>query len=121
METPNNSMDTIDSRDVMARYDELEAENTEVGALPDADFNELTLLRALVDAGDNFPDWEHGITLIRDSYFREYAQELAEEIGAINPEARWPLGCIDWDQATRELQMDYTAVEFDGITYWGRA
>ena len=26
----------------------------------------------------------------------------------------------DWERATRELQMDYTEVDFDGVTYWIR-
>jgi hypothetical protein len=58
--------------------------------------------------------------MIRDSYFKEYAQEFAEDIGAINKNASWPNTCIDWDQAARELQMDYTSVNFDGVTYWIR-
>lgn len=45
---------------------------------------------------------------------------LAEDIGAIPSEYTWPASCIDWDQASRELQMDYTAVDFDGVTYWVR-
>ncbi|KKL86611.1 hypothetical protein LCGC14_1942930, partial [marine sediment metagenome] len=64
-------------------------------------------------------DW-YPVTLIRDSYFKEYAQELADDIGAIDSDLTWPNNCIDWDQATRELQMDYSTVEFDGITYWYR-
>jgi hypothetical protein len=46
--------------------------------------------------------------------------QLAEDIGAINGDATWPNNCIDWDQAAKELRMDYTAVDFDGITYWIR-
>lgn len=69
------------------------------------------------------PDgWRHGETLIRDSYFEEYAQDLAEEIGATDSNAArgWPLNCIDWEQAARELKMDYTSADFDGVTYWYR-
>ena len=58
--------------------------------------------------------------LIRDSHFKDYAMELADDIGAIYRNASWPLTCIDWDQAARELQMDYSSVEIDGITYWCR-
>jgi len=65
-------------------------------------------------------DWEYGTTLIRDSYFKEYAQDLAEEIGAIPSDAGWPNTCIDWDQATAELQMDYSSVTLAGIDYWIR-
>jgi hypothetical protein len=30
------------------------------------------------------------------------------------------MSCIDWDQAARELQVDYFDVDFDGVTYWIR-
>jgi hypothetical protein len=84
--------------------------------------SELAELRALVEeiegySGDTARD---GITMIRDSYFKEYAQEFAEDIGAIESERRWPAYCIDWDWAARELQQDYTSVEYDGVTYWVR-
>lgn len=66
-------------------------------------------------------DWTHGVTLIRDSYFKEYAMELADECSNEKPsEAGWPFNCIDWNKAARELQMDYTSGEFDGVTYWAR-
>ena len=58
---------------------------------------------------------------MRDSYFKDYAMELAEELARDEARDRsWPNTCIDWDQAARELRMDYTAVDFDGITYWIR-
>lgn len=82
---------------------------------------ELAALEKLTEeASDYAADWDYGETLIRDSYFKEYAQQLADDIGAINPDARWPNNCIDWERAARELQSDYTAVDFDGVTYWVR-
>lgn len=60
-------------------------------------------------------------TLIRDSYFTEYAEELANEIGAIDAEAGWPTRHIDWDAAARELKYDYTSVTLDGVEYWVRS
>lgn len=65
------------------------------------------------------PDWMHGATLVRDSYFERFAQQLAEDLGQL-PEDTWPLSCIDWEQAARELQADYTSVEYGGVTYWVR-
>lgn len=82
---------------------------------------ELASLKALESQASGYaPDWEYGETLIRDSYFEDYAQELAEEIGDIKKDVQWPYTCIDWAQAARELQVDYTSVEFDKITYWIR-
>ena len=37
----------------------------------------------------------------------DMAQELAESIGAIDENASWPMSCIDWEQAARELMFDY--------------
>ena len=118
----DNSMDVIDSRDVIARIEELENDRDDenVGLL-EIEVAELEALTALADeASDYAPDWQYGATLIRDSYFEDYAQELAEDIGAIGSNATWPNNCIDWERATRELQMDYTEVDFDGVTYWIR-
>jgi len=83
--------------------------------------NELKALQALADEASGSPDWTYGEALIRDSYFKRYAQELADDIGAVPDNLSWPCMCIDWEQAARELQMDYMSVDFDGITYWIRA
>jgi antirestriction protein len=116
----SNMDDVIDSRDIIERIDELvELSKGEDWTVEDND--ELTALQALAAQGADYaPDWEYGETLIRDSYFKEYAQELADDIGAIDRDAKWPTNCIDWDQAARELRMDYTAIDFDGVTYWVR-
>jgi hypothetical protein len=82
---------------------------------------EIQVLRALADEASGYAaDWNHGESLIRDSYFKEFAQQLAEDIGAIDPSATWPLNCIDWEEAAEQLKADYTSVEFDGVTYWIR-
>lgn len=157
--TPHNFDDVIDSRDVIARIEELEDERealqndidtaheefTEAEALDSSpeflvplnqaigqaraalaeweadDGKELAILKALADEASGYAaDWQYGETLIRDSYFKDYAMELADDICAVPNNASWPLTCIDWDQAARELQMDYTSVDFDGVTYWIR-
>lgn len=59
-------------------------------------------------------------TLIADSYFEDHAREYAEEIGAINDDAKWPATHIDWKAAAEELQADYTSITFDGEDYWGQ-
>ena len=81
---------------------------------------ELAALKALAEEGEGYSDWEHGAQLIRDSYFQTYAMELADEIGATSDNDAWPLNCIDWERAARELRMDYSGIDFDGVTYWVR-
>ena len=127
----SNGDDIIDSRDVIARIEELtemrdafiESEPSAIAwaeAEPD-NAEELTALEALAEEASGYAaDWRYGETLIRDSYFERYAQELADDIGAIPSNAEWPCTCIDWERAARELQMDYTSVDFDGVTYWIR-
>ena len=133
----SNNDDVIDSRDVIARIEELQTERDSfVLGAPDGsetsnpegwaeenpdEAEELAILEALAAEASNYAaDWGYGEMLIRDSYFRDYAQELAEDIGAINADAKWPNDCIDWERAARELRMDYTFVDFAGVTYWIR-
>ena len=138
----SNREDVLDSRDIIARIEELETDLVdahEASASP-LTFEEWLLetaadsaatlqdaaaefipLKDLAGNGESYSeDWQYGATLIRDSYFETYTEELAGDIGAINTDATWPNNCIDWARAARELQQDYTAVEFDGVTYWTR-
>lgn len=144
-----NTADVIDVRDLVARVEELRAELEEVkdetseqaGETPLSEWiaslnvdahpfvdslEELATLESLLDdlAGNGGDEqWEgawYPVTLVRDSYFRDYAQELAEESGWVPTDAPWPARCIDWEQAAWELRMDYTSTEFDGVTYWYR-
>jgi antirestriction protein len=125
----SNSDDIINVRDIIARVEELEdaVSQDDIDALVRSDdATELVALRELLGelrgyGGDEQwrGDW-YPVTLIRDSYFKRYAMELADELGAVPADAGWPCTCIDWDQAARELQWDYSSVEFDGVTYWYR-
>ena len=87
----------------------------------DANEEELASLKALAEAGEDSPDWTTGETLIRESYFEDYARELAEDIGAIQKDMSWPCNHIHWDAACDELKQDYIEIDFDGVTYFIRA
>ncbi len=105
---------TLDTRDIIARIEELD------GTEDDDEKEEIITLQKLIEdvrdvSGDSPED---GAQLISDNYFEEYARELAEDIGAINRNMSWPLTCIDWEQAAKELQYDYSSVDFDGAEYW---
>jgi len=131
--TISNSDDVIDSRDVIERIEELRADRPDMpdkpeakdyptdGSWAEAEEEELNALIALESEAEGYAaDWKYGEALIRDSHFEDYARELAEDIGALKDDAQWPATCIDWEEAARQLQQDYTSVEFDGVTYWIR-
>ena len=121
---PTNTDDVIDSRDVIFHINDLrdDIENAETDDDRELVEGELAPLLELAEEGETLEDWEYGVQLVRDSYFTTFAEEFANDIGAIDEKATsgWPLYCIDWERAASELQMDYTPVEFDGVTYWAR-
>lgn len=87
----------------------------------DAEATELKALQELAEESEGSADWRYGETLIADSYFEDYARELAEDIGAIDREAGWPATCIDWEEAADQLKVDYFSVEYKGMTFWIRS
>jgi hypothetical protein len=144
----DNSQDIIDSRDIIARIEELEeletacndareeleaaekeedAENIETARdaveTADALFSaeerlELAALRKLAEDAEGCADWKYGETLIRESYWEAYCQELCKDIGDIPQNLPWYIeNHIDWGGVAREISMDYTDVDFDGVTY----
>lgn len=140
--------DMLDSRDIIARIEWLEEdrethadsiaaaseyaeESPEYDALmttgradwdatsPDA--KELYALTAFAKEceGAGVPDWEYGATLIRDSYFTAYVQDMLEDCGELPSDLPWYIE-INWDATVRNVQYDYMPVEFGYVTYWVR-
>jgi len=116
--------DTIDVRDIIARYEELVETIGNHGrqAEDDAEMHQLAAILAnLVGYGGDEQwrgDW-YPITLVCDSYFTDYAREMLEDCGTIPRDLpSWVE--IDWDATARNVRDDYTPVEIDGATYWYR-
>jgi len=123
--------DIIDVRDIIARVEEIRKDRDGYDAdAMDAwrenypgDEEELKALEDILDdlkgnGGDE--QWEgswYPGTLIADEHFEDYAQELAEDIGAVNSDAKWPNNHIDWTAAAKELEQDYSTVDIDGNEY----
>lgn len=136
MADTDNRADVLDVRNLIERIEELRKQRDEAEAealaghagwgYGHAEREELAELESFVEdlrgnGGDH--EWDGSwfpVTLIRDSYFRDFAEEFAEDIGAINSDAAWPVRYIDWEAAAEALQMDYTAFDYAGVTYWGR-
>jgi len=151
--TPTNSDDVIDSRDIIERLEELESERQDLAdaisaaqdeldtaeddtpeirtlletgvayaetALNDWDndnANELKALQALAKEGEECgDDWTCGSTLIRESYFTDYCKDLVSDIGDL-PDDLPSYIVIDWEATANNLKVDYTEIDFDGVTY----
>jgi hypothetical protein len=113
----NNSCNVIDSRDVIERIEELESIECGIGS---AEYDELKSLKALAEEASEYSsDWKYGETLIRYDYFVDYCQELCEDIGDI-PRNIPSYIEIDWKATAKNLEVDYTTVDFDGVEYFIR-
>jgi hypothetical protein len=119
----SNSDDVIDSRDVIARLEELREKT--VGAADDfsrEEMEELKILAALEEDASDSPDWRHGEALIRESYFTDYIEELINDCYELPKEmnsGEWPYRHmkIDFEAAAHDAKADYFSCDFDGITY----
>jgi len=83
--------------------------------------DEQAELAELEELESEISDFQFGETMIPEHAFEDYARQFAEDIGAIPDDASWPCTCIDWEQAARELAMDYTTVAYQGEDYLVRS
>ncbi len=82
---------------------------------------------ALEKSGLSYESFAAGVELdisldnIEEAYQGEYrndeefAQEMADQIGAIDQDLAWPYTCIAWKRAAKELMQDY--MEQDGYYF----
>jgi hypothetical protein len=121
-----NSEDVIDVRDIIARVEELQSDfDLDPELLGEEEREELiflsTILHELCGYGGDEQwrgDW-YPITLIRESHFVDYVQEMLEDCGEIPRDLPHYI-YIDWQATAREVQVDYSEVEVDGVTYFYR-
>lgn len=86
-----------------------------VESLQKADY-EMEVYEAYAD-NNGYPstasDMDDLISNADEAYQGEYssdeafARTMADDIGAVDKNASWPMNCIDWEQAASELMYDY--------------
>ena len=106
--------DVFDSRNVEERIEELEEQEQ----LNEEELEELRDLNELKEECLNY-GWENGIQFIRESYFEEYAEELFNEC-YVSSVPDMVNNYIDYKKFASDLQMDYSEIEFRGITFFWR-
>ncbi len=120
--------DIIDSREIIERIEELEAEATNEDGDIDAelllpeDAEEYAALILLREDAESLADWHHGETLIHEDYFTQAMKELCEDTGLLPDNLPWWLeDNINWDGVADNLRADYTDFQFRGAIYWARS
>lgn len=92
-------------------------------ALEDYEFDdqgELDSLEAINEEGEGYAsDWRHGETLINESYWKEYVQELLVDLGELPKDLPSYIE-IDWEKTADNLAADYTTVEWNGVSFYVR-
>jgi hypothetical protein len=115
--------DILDMRDLIARRNKIPP-NRDAYQRDDDDSEFLVMFEELEQQlWTDIEEIANGYdpTLIRDSYFVTYAQDYAEDIGAISRDLDWPASHIDWDSAADSLKTDFTEFSIGSYTYYGRA
>jgi hypothetical protein len=83
-------------------------------------------LREVVREGENSPDWNHGETLIHESFFETYIEDLINDCYELPKEmnsGQWPYRhlTLDISSAAEEAKQDYYEIEVEGNVYFIRA
>jgi len=124
--------DILDVRDIIARFEDVESQLEGLSSIEEAitqglqeEWEEMGVLGTLLEdlAGNGGDeqwrgDW-YPVTLIRESHFVDYVQELLEDCGTI-PKDLPHYVHIDWERTARDIRTDYSGADFHGVTYWYR-
>jgi hypothetical protein len=138
--TDYNGDDTIDSRELAELLTEMATDRADlVDAVDDADTEadkeaaqenldawdeehgeEYKALEEFCKEAEKYcDDWHHGVQLILDEHWTEYAEQLTDDIGALpSGVPEWVV--IDWEATADNLRADYTPVEWGAYVYWVR-
>ena len=77
-------------------------------------------LQPLLDLkAEDIPDWDYGATLIPESDWEEYVEDLVKDCGYISNDVPWWI-VIDWAATADNVAADYSTVDYDGDTYYYR-
>jgi hypothetical protein len=82
--------------------------------------DEYRILKELESEAEGYAsDWKFGETLIRDTYWVEYCEELCKDIGDL-PKKIPAYIEIDWEKTAENIKADYTELDWDGAKYYIR-
>lgn len=123
----NFTQNVFDSREILEAIEELETLETialdpeatpeDIQEFSSEDMTELARLREFESLANWVEDWKYGETFIHERYFTEYAKDLVTDCYSITA-PDWVE--IDWESTAKNLQDDYSSVDFEGETFYVR-
>lgn len=67
-------------------------------------------------------EFQYGVHLIEEKDFTEYCQQFEEDCGYIGRDLpTWITNNIDWDGVADDLRVDYSEIDYQGVSYLYRA
>ncbi len=119
--------DRIDSRELVELVERIESD--QLDAQDESDTETVAELAAflgevlaVISEAEDYSEEsaKDGIFLIAVDQFEDYAKELADDIGAVDSDAKWPVCHIDWEAAADALAVDYTEISINGRDFYLR-
>lgn len=105
-----NQESYISYTDIQDRIEELES--IETNELTTDELAEVLTLSKLVEDIYSYIDSD---TLVREDEFEFYIKDMVEDLHDIP----WYV-VVDWESTAKNLMIDYSEVDFDGVTYYYR-
>jgi hypothetical protein len=119
-EMATDRADLVDAVDEADTEDDKEAAQENLDAWDDEHGEEYKALEEFCNEAEQYcSDWHHGVQLILEEHWTEYAEQLTDDLGAL-PRNMPTYVVIDWEATAENLKADYTAVEWGAYTYWVR-
>lgn len=109
--------EVLDSRDLIARLEELEEMDESERDEFQTEYDELK--KVCEEGEESSSDWSYGETLIRSDYFTDYIFETLEDCGYIPKDMPWWI-VIDREATAENCKDDYTYINIYGETYYLR-
>lgn len=109
----------IDNDNSEEGFDKTAAESTAIEAWGNSD--EGSELKKLEDLKEEVgsSEWPHGLTLICDSHWMGYVQDMLEDCSDYSKNLPHYIA-INWNETADNIKADYSEVEIDGTTYFYR-
>lgn len=122
LEGYRDALDTARALLAEAETEQEKEQAQESVELAEIDFGEAEAeeLAELETLEDEISEWRHGETLILDSDFVEYVEDMLKDCGDLPKDIPWYIA-IDWQKTADNIAMDYSIVTYQGQDYYVRS